>query len=63
MTQPSQTVCPRCAQPITFRKDGGTIYPHRDDLTRERCPMGGVGFDDAKAQVAEHRRLIREMAR
>lgn len=59
MTQSDQTVCPRCGQPITFRKDGETIYPHQDNLVQVTCPLGGVNYYEAKRQVEEHRAAIK----
>lgn len=58
-----QGTCPRCEQPITFRSDMATIYPHRDNLVGARCPMGGVDIDQARRLIREHRERLREMAR
>lgn len=55
------TTCPRCGQPIFFRKDNVTIYPHQDTVTQDRCPMGGVPYDDAKRQVEDLRARIKAM--
>lgn len=58
-----QTRCPRCEQPITFRKDEETIYPHKDQITREPCPLGGKNYTYAKRQVENLRAAIRGTAR
>jgi len=58
MTLARETTCPRCGQAITFRKDGMTIYPHRDELVGAPCPMGGVEISYARRQVEEQRRQI-----
>jgi hypothetical protein len=63
MTQRDQSNCPRCGGAIKFRKDGFTIYPHKDRLVGSPCPMGGLALDYAKRLVEDLRREIRSAAR